>query len=172
MLVMMMLVMVVSSRKCGSLRLRGLRILGADRCASGRTLGGTEPVIRKSGNWCSCCSTLLPPTLLLLHFPRVSELRMPTPEPLDGPGCTRVMCIRGRPASPRLTLSLGIVGARSWGAALRCARLYVDGRPSGQADSQGGPASVTTVIGPHLLCTVSGREEAWALGRLYLLSIS
>ena len=47
----MMVVMVVSSRKYGSLRLRGLRILGADRCASGRTLGGTEPVIRKSGNW-------------------------------------------------------------------------------------------------------------------------
>ena len=42
---------VVSSREHGSLRLRGLRILGADRCASGRTLGGTEPVIRKSGNW-------------------------------------------------------------------------------------------------------------------------
>ena len=165
----MVMMVVVSSRKHGSLRLRGLRILGANRCASGRTLGGTEPVIRKSGN---CCSTLLPPTLLLLHFPRVSEPRMPTPEPLDGPGCTRVMCIRGRPASPRLTLSLGIVGARSWGAALRCARLYVDGRPSGQADSQGGPASVTTVIGPHLLCTVCGREEEQALGCLYLLSIS
>ena len=69
-------------------------------------------------------------------------------------------------------LNLGIVGARSWGAAPRCARLYVDGRPSGQADSQGGPASVTTVIGPHLLCAVSGREEEQALGRLYLLSIS
>ena len=69
-------------------------------------------------------------------------------------------------------LNLGIVGARSWGAAPRCARLYVDGRPSGQADSQGGPASVTTVIGPHLLCTVCGREEEQALGCLYLLSIS
>ena len=57
MLVMVMLVMLVSSRKYGSLRLRGLRILGADRCASGRTLGGTEPVIRKSGNW-SAAATL------------------------------------------------------------------------------------------------------------------
>ena len=61
-------------------------------------------------------------------------------------------------------MSLGIVGARSRGAAQRCARLYVDGGPSGQDDSQGGPASVTTVIGPHLLCSVSGREEEQALG--------
>ena len=87
-MVVVMVVMemvVVSSRKHGSLRLRGLRILGANRCAPGRTLGGTEPVIRKSGN---CCSTLLAPTLLPLHFPRVSEPRMPTPEPLLGPACT------------------------------------------------------------------------------------
>ena len=54
----MEVMMVVSSRKRGSLRLRGLRILGADRCASGRTLGGTEPVIRKSGNWSAAAATL------------------------------------------------------------------------------------------------------------------
>ena len=92
-MVVVMVVMemvVVSSRKHGSLRLRGLRILGANRCAPGRTLGGTEPVIRKSGN--CCCSTLLAPTLLPLHFPRVSEPRMPTPEPLV-PVALRVMCI-------------------------------------------------------------------------------
>ena len=87
----MEVMMVVSSRKRGSLRLRGLRILGANRCASGRTLGGTEPVIRKSGNSCSCstlCPTLLPP----LHFPQVSEPGMPTPGPLVLVAL-RVMCI-------------------------------------------------------------------------------
>ena len=73
-MVVVQVMMVVSSRKHGSLRLRGLRILGANRCASGRTLGGTEPEIRKSGNWCSCCSTLFPPTLLPpLHFPSRSQ---------------------------------------------------------------------------------------------------
>ena len=146
----------MSSRKHGSLRLRGLRILGANRCASGRTLGGTEPVIRKSGN---CCSTLLTPPLLPLHFPRVSEPRTPTPVPFE---VHFQLCAYMRPSSLSLTdfERLGIVGARSWGAAQRCARLYVDGGPSGQADSQGGPASVTTVIRPHLLRTVCGRGRS------------
>ena len=89
---------------------------------------------------------------------------MPT-GPLD-PTALLVMCIY-EPFEP------GNVGARSWGAVRRCARLYVDGRPSGQqTDSSGGAASVTRVIGPHLPRTVSGREEEQALGWLYLLSIS
>ena len=86
----MEVMMVVSSRKRGSLRLRGLRILGANRCASGRTLGGTEPVIRKSGNWCSAPATLSNPTLLPLHFPQVSEPWMLEPLVLVA---LQVMCI-------------------------------------------------------------------------------
>ena len=81
----------VITEASGSLRLRGLRILGANRCASGRTLGGTEPVIRKSGNSCSC-STLSPTLLPPPHFPQVSEAGMPTPGPLVRVAL-RVMCI-------------------------------------------------------------------------------
>ena len=120
-MVVVMVVMemvVVSSRKHGSLRLRGLRILGANRCAPGRTLGGTEPVIRKSGNCCSCCcSTLLAPTLLPLHFPRVSEPRMPTPEPLLGPACTPGY-VHMRPSS--LPSSTGFEPGNCWCEVLGC----------------------------------------------------
>ena len=44
---------------------------------------------------------------------------------LSDPTALLVMCIY-EPFEP------GNVGARSWGAVRRCARLYVDGRPSGQ----------------------------------------
>ena len=80
----MEVMMVVSSRKRGSLRLRGLRILGANRCASGRTLGGTEPVIRKSGNWCSAPATLSNPL-----FSRYTSLKTRDADSRAlGPGCT------------------------------------------------------------------------------------